>query len=158
MSRVSDAIQPSHPPLPPSLPALNLSQYGDLFQWVSSSHQVAKVLEVQIQHQSLYWRPYRSAFSKCQVNHTVWGFCVWLLSFSKRFWNSSILLPFSAIHSFLLLSSIPFLEVSQLIYPFTRWWTFGWVPAFSIMKKNCYKHLHMGLRMGINFHFSWINT
>ena len=47
---VGDAIQLSHPLLPPSPPALNLSQYQRLFQWVSSLHQVAKVLE--LQHQS----------------------------------------------------------------------------------------------------------
>ena len=41
---VSDAIQPSHPLSSPSLPAFNLSQHQGLFQWVSSSHQVAKVL------------------------------------------------------------------------------------------------------------------
>ena len=40
--RVGDPIQPSHPLLFPSLPAFNLSQHQDLFQWVSSSHQVAK--------------------------------------------------------------------------------------------------------------------
>ena len=49
---VSDAIQPSHSLLPPSPPALNLSQHQGLFKWVSSSHQVAKVLEFQLQHQS----------------------------------------------------------------------------------------------------------
>ena len=42
---VSDAIQPSHPLLSPSPPTFNLSQHHGLFQWVSSSHQVAKVLE-----------------------------------------------------------------------------------------------------------------
>ena len=42
---VSDAIQPSHPLSSPSPPALNLSQHQGLFKWVSSSHQVAKVLE-----------------------------------------------------------------------------------------------------------------
>ena len=50
---VSDAIQPSHPLLSPSPPALNLSQHQGLFKWVSSSHQVAKVLE--LQHQSFQW-------------------------------------------------------------------------------------------------------
>ena len=50
--QVSDAIQPSHPLLSPSPPALNLSQHQGLFRWVSSSHQVAKVLEFQLQHQS----------------------------------------------------------------------------------------------------------
>ena len=48
---VGDAIQPSYPLLSPSLPALNLSQPQGLFKWVSSSHQVAKVLEFQLQHQ-----------------------------------------------------------------------------------------------------------
>ena len=42
--RVGDAIQPSHPLLSPSPPAFNLSQHQGLFKWVSSSHQVAKVL------------------------------------------------------------------------------------------------------------------
>ena len=45
---VSDAIQPSLPLSSPSLPAFNLSQHQDLFKWVSSSHQVAKVLEFQL--------------------------------------------------------------------------------------------------------------
>ena len=55
--RVGDAIQPSHPLLSPSPPALNLSQHQGLFQWVSSSHQVAKVLEFQLQHQSFQRTP-----------------------------------------------------------------------------------------------------
>ena len=54
---VGDAIQPSHPLLSPSPPALNLSQHQGLFQWVSSSHEVAKVLEFQLQHQSFQWTP-----------------------------------------------------------------------------------------------------
>ena len=53
--QVCDAIQPSHPLLSPSPPAFNLSQHQNLFQWVSSSHQVAKVLEFQLQHQSFQW-------------------------------------------------------------------------------------------------------
>ena len=44
--RVGDAIQPSHPLSSPSPPAFNLSQHQGLFQWVGSSHQVAKVLEL----------------------------------------------------------------------------------------------------------------
>ena len=40
--RVSDVIQPSHPLSPSSPPAFNLFQQQSLFQWVSSSHQVAK--------------------------------------------------------------------------------------------------------------------
>ena len=53
--QVGDAIQPSHPLSFPSPPAFSLSQHQDLFQWVSSSHQVAKVLELQLQHQSFQW-------------------------------------------------------------------------------------------------------
>ena len=52
---VGDAIQPSHPLLSLSPPALNLSQHQGLFQWVSSSHKVAKVLEFQLQHQFFQW-------------------------------------------------------------------------------------------------------
>ena len=52
---VGDAIQPSHPLLSPSPPTFNLSQHQGLFKWVSSSHQVAKVLEFQLQHQSFQW-------------------------------------------------------------------------------------------------------
>ena len=50
--QVSDTIQPSHPLSPPSPLAHNLSQHQSLLQWVGSSHQVAKVLELQLQHQS----------------------------------------------------------------------------------------------------------
>ena len=53
--RVGDAIQPSHPLLSPSSPAFYLSQYQGLFRWVSSSHWVAKVLELQLQHLSFQW-------------------------------------------------------------------------------------------------------
>ena len=52
---VTDAIQPSHPLSSPSPPAFNLSQHEDLFQWISSSCQVAKVLELQLLHQSFQW-------------------------------------------------------------------------------------------------------
>ena len=55
--QVGDAIQPSHPLSSPSPPALSLSQHQGLFQWVNSSHQVARVLEFQLQHQSFQWTP-----------------------------------------------------------------------------------------------------
>ena len=54
---VGDAIQPPHPLSSPSPPALHLSQHQGLFKWVSSSHEVAKVLEFQLQHQSFQWTP-----------------------------------------------------------------------------------------------------
>ena len=53
--RVRDAIQPSHPWSSPSPPALYLSQHQGLFKWVSSLHQVAEVLEFQLQHQFFQW-------------------------------------------------------------------------------------------------------
>ena len=51
--RVSDAIQPSHPLSSPSPPAPNHSHHQSLFQRLYSSHEVAKVLEFQLQHHSL---------------------------------------------------------------------------------------------------------
>ena len=53
--QVGDAIQPSHPLLSPSPPVFNLSQHQGLFQWVSSSNQVAKVLELRLRLQSFQW-------------------------------------------------------------------------------------------------------
>ena len=55
--RVSDAIQPSHPLSSSSPPAPNPSQHQSVFQWVNSSHEVAKVLELQLQHHSLQRNP-----------------------------------------------------------------------------------------------------
>ena len=61
---ISDAIQQSHPLSSSSPPALNLSQHQGLFQWVSSLHQVVKVLKLQLQHQpfqvhfNLHWKLY----------------------------------------------------------------------------------------------------
>ena len=62
---VGEAIQPSHPLLPPFPLALNLTQYQGLFQWINSSHQVAKVLELQLQHQSFQ----RKAWQSLKKNH-----------------------------------------------------------------------------------------
>ena len=60
--RVSDAIQPSHPLSSHSPPAFNLSQhlglrkdFSFIRKWVSSSHKVVKVLDLQLQHQSFQW-------------------------------------------------------------------------------------------------------
>ena len=52
---VADAIQPSHPLSSPSPPAFNLSQSAGIFKGVSSSYQMTKVLEFQLQHQSFQW-------------------------------------------------------------------------------------------------------
>ena len=55
--RLRDAIQASHPLSSPSPPVPNPSQHQGLFQWVNSSHEVANVLEFQLQHQSFQWTP-----------------------------------------------------------------------------------------------------
>ena len=55
--RVRHAIQPSHPLSSPSPPAPNPSQHQSLFQWVNSSHEVAKVMEFQLQHHSCQRTP-----------------------------------------------------------------------------------------------------
>ena len=57
MHWVGNSIQPSHPPSSPSRSAFNPSQHQGLFQWVNSSHEVAKVLEFQPQHQSFQRTP-----------------------------------------------------------------------------------------------------
>ena len=56
--RVSDAIQPSHPLSLPCPPDPNPPQHRGLFQWVNSPHEVAKVLEFQLEHQSFQWTPW----------------------------------------------------------------------------------------------------
>ena len=60
----SDTIQPSHPLSSPFPPAFNLAQHQGLFEWVSSSHQVATVLEFQLKHQSFQWI-FRVDFQSC---------------------------------------------------------------------------------------------
>ena len=67
---VGDAIQSSHPLLSPSPPALNFSQHQGLFKWVRSSHQVAKVLEFQLQHQSFQWTPSTGRVRLCATSYT----------------------------------------------------------------------------------------
>ena len=52
---IGDAIQPSHPLMPASLSALNLSQHQGLFQWVICSHKMTTILELQLRHQSFQW-------------------------------------------------------------------------------------------------------
>ena len=88
---VSDAIQPSHPLSSLSPPALNLSQHQGLFKWVSSSHQVAKVLEFQLQHHSFQRIPRPDLLqnglvgSPCSPRDSY----VWKLDTSKLRWIGS---------------------------------------------------------------------
>ena len=68
---VGNAIEPSYPLSSLSPPVFNLSQQQGLCQWVSSSHQVAKVLEFQLHHQSFQWI-FRTDFL---LDWLVWSQC-----------------------------------------------------------------------------------
>ena len=59
VSWIGDAIQSSHPLLSTSPSTFNRFQHQGLFKWISSSHQVAQVLEFQLQHQSFQWTDFR---------------------------------------------------------------------------------------------------
>ena len=85
---VDNAIQLSHPLSAPSPPALNLSQHQGLFQWVSTSHQVAKVLEPQ--HQSFQWT-FRVDF--------LWDWLVWSPCYPRDSQESSLAPQFKSIIS-----------------------------------------------------------
>ena len=85
-----DAIQPFQPLLPPSPYVLNLSQHQGLFQWVSSSHQVAKVLELQLQHQSFQW---------ILRTYFLWDWLVWSPCCSRDSQESSPTPQFKSISS-----------------------------------------------------------
>ena len=87
---VGDAIQPSHALSSPSLPAFNLSQHQALFKWVSSSHQVAKLLELQFQHQS-FQRIFRIYF--------LWNWLVWSTCSPRDSQESSPTPQFKSINS-----------------------------------------------------------
>ena len=90
---VGDAIQPSHPLSSPSPPTFNLSQYQGLFQWVSSSHQVAKVLGLSFSFQ--YW--VSASISVLPMNTQDWsplGWTGWIslqsMGLSRVFSNTTI--------------------------------------------------------------------
>ena len=118
---VGNAIQPSYPLSFPSPRAFSLSQHQVLFQWVSSSHQVAKVLELQLQHQSFQWI-FRTDFLK---DWLVWSPCN-----SRDFSNTTAqkhqsfevqlsLWSNSHIHTWLLEKTIPLTRwnfVSKVMY------------------------------------------
>ena len=86
--RVSDAIQPSHPLSSPSPPAPNASQHQSLFQWVNSSHEVAKVLEFQLQHHSLQRTCQLWIFSTLPTSYIIY--------INLYHWHNS--LPYSFFH------------------------------------------------------------
>ena len=122
---VGDAGQPSHPLMPFSPSALNLSQHQGLFQWVSSSHKMVKVLELQLQHQSFQWI-LRVDFLKDWV--------VWFPCCPRDSQESYPAPQFESINSsalsllFMVQPSYPYMEKPQL-------WRYGplsakWCPCF----------------------------
>ena len=152
--RVSDVIQTAHPLSCPSPPAFNLSQHQGLFKWVSCSHQVAKVLEFQLQHQSflniqdwfpLGWTDWISlqskGLSRVFSNTTVWKHQFFGTQQHISPWqipSPSILHPYclSCVLSFAnLLLGIPLLLISSLL----SWaWCFGDHYHYCVL----YRHIH----------------
>ena len=127
---VSDAIQPSHPLSSPSPLAFNLSQNQGLFQWVSSSHQVSKELEFQLQHQSFQWI-FRTDFLQ---DWLVWSPCCQgtLKSLLK-----DCSLKVSILFNGWVISHC--IYVPHLLYPFTCQWTFRLLPWENC---NTKRHTH----------------
>ena len=90
LAQIHDAIQLSHPLSSPSPPAFSLSQLQSLFQGVSSLHQVAKVSEFQLQHQSfqwVFWTDFR------------WEWLVWSPCSTRDSQETSPTPQFKSIHS-----------------------------------------------------------
>ena len=114
--QVRNAIQPSHPLSSSSPPDCNLSQNQGLFQWVSSLHQVAKVVELQLQHQSFQWI-FRTDFP--------WDWLIWYLavqgtlkSLLQHHSSKASILQHSAY--FIVQLSHPYMTTGKII-PLTRW-------------------------------------
>ena len=102
---VGETLQPSHPLSSPSHSSLSLSQHQGVFQWVNSSHQMAKVLELQLQHQSFRWM-FRIDF--------LYYWLVWYLCYRRDSQESSLAPQFESISS-LALSLLCTSLVAQLV-------------------------------------------
>ena len=107
---VGNAIQSSHPLSSPFPPAFNLSQHQGLFQGVSSSHQVAKVLELQLQYQSFQWI-FRTDF--------LWDWLIWSPCSPRDSQESSPIPQFKSIDSlalnFMIQISHPYMTTGKTI-------------------------------------------
>ena len=158
--RVNDAIQPSHPLSSPSPPTFNLSQHQGLFKWVSSSHQVAKVLELQLQDQSFQWISSVQSLSHVRPFATAWTAAH---QASLSITNSQSLLKLMSIESVMLynhlilyhplllppsvfLSIRVFSNESVLCIRWPKHWSF----SFSMSPSNEYSGL-------ISFRMDWLD-
>ena len=114
--RVGNAIQPSHPLSSPSPPAFNLSQHQGLFQWVSSLHQVVKVLRVSAS---------ASVLPMCIQDWFPLGWTSWISR--RRQWQATpVLLPRKSNGWRSLVGCIPWghyesVATEQLTFTFTKW-------------------------------------
>ena len=106
---VDDATQSSHSLSPSSPPALNLSQHQELFQWVGSLHQVAKVLKLQLQRHSFQWILRVDFLS---------GWLVWSPCYPRDSQESSPIPQFDSINSLVL--SLLYGPISLSIYDYWK--------------------------------------
>ena len=117
---VSDAIQPCHSLSSPSSTAFNLSQHQGLFQCVSSLHHRAKVLELQLQHQSLQWILKMISFrvdwfDLLAVQETLKSLLLHHSSKASILWHSAF---------FMVQLSYPYMTTGKII-ALTRWTSVG---------------------------------
>ena len=148
---VSDAIQPPHPLSSPSPPALNLSQHLGLFKWVRSSHQVAKILEFQLQHQSFQWNLGLISFRLDWLDLlTVQETCKSLLQHHS---SKASVLRCSAF--FIVKLSHPYMTTGKTI-ALTRWTSVGKVMSllFNVLSKLVITFLPRSKRLLI----SWLQS
>ena len=117
---VSDAIQPSHPLLPPSPPALNPSQHQRLFQWVGSLNHVAKELELHLQYQSFQWI-FRAYFFRITCLNSLLSKGLSRVFFST---TESII---SSVLSILYGPTVTFLEKAMAPHSSTVAWKIPWM-------------------------------
>ena len=121
---VDDAIQPFHPLLPPSPPALNLSQHQDLFQWVSSLYQVAKVLEqYSIEYNMHPRRGSKPVMEDSSVKQSLQGIWKSLQPLSRKtrkcVWNGQIYVAIS--HTCTEITELSNAWVALLIFLIHQW-------------------------------------
>ena len=138
---VGDAIQPSHPVSSPSPPAFNLSQHQGLFQWVGSSHQVAKVLEFQLQHQSFQW-----------IFRLISFRMDWLDLLAVQGTLKSVLQHHSSKASILWHSAFFIVQLSHL-YDYHQYQ----IPESRVLLKNVWSHIYQTFDLSfLNFHFVYV--
>ena len=132
--RVRDAIQPSHPLSSPSPPAPNPSQHQSLFQWVNSSHEVAKVLELSALASFLPKKSQSYSFQRnprvdLLQNGLVGSPCIVIMHWCFSFWLTSLcIIGFSLIHLIRIYSNVFFFSSVQLL-SCVRFFVTPWIAA-----------------------------